>query len=54
MSLEGRETLDLYLAEIGRNLSALSTSAKLLRATIEEAADAVRELSSSPPKVRQD
>jgi hypothetical protein len=48
MSLEGREALDLYLAEIGRNLSALGANAVLLQATLRKAMDAMRELQSCP------
>ena len=49
MSITGRETLDLYLAEISRNLSALGSKAISLQLALSETSDAVSELRSCQP-----
>jgi hypothetical protein len=47
MSLEGQEALELYLAEIGRNVEAINGQATLLQTAFTERKELLQEIYSS-------
>jgi len=53
MSLEGRDALDLYLAQIGSNATELNSQIALLQAALQERVELLRELRSCQPDDEQ-